>query len=121
MCVTSHPAAVVVDEDVSCHVVLQVGDLQAVGVSDLIRLEAGVDAVHLYNSFGFLSLQIRSIYSVKGVCPFQQICNVFYFHPVCLSAKPFVKTTDCSSTFVYELVYKGAFCHNPFSLFSLVG
>lgn len=57
MCVVSHSAAVVVDEDVSCDVVFDVCDLQAVGVPDLVGLEAGVDGVHFHNGLRFFSLQ----------------------------------------------------------------
>lgn len=40
-------SAVMVDEDVAGAVVFEVGDLQAVGVSYLLRLEGCVDGVHL--------------------------------------------------------------------------
>lgn len=50
-------AVLVVEEDVAGAVVFEVGDLQAVGVSDLLRLEGGVDAVHLDHSFGLLGLR----------------------------------------------------------------
>ena len=46
-----------VDEDVARAVVFEVGDLQAVGVSDLLRLEGGVDGVHFDHCFGLLSLR----------------------------------------------------------------
>lgn len=48
-----------VDEDVAGAVVFEVGDLQAVGVSYLLRLEGRVDGVHLDHCFGLLSLQER--------------------------------------------------------------
>lgn len=50
-------AAVVVDEDAAGAVVFEVGDLQAVGVSDLLGLEGGVDAVDLDDRLGLLRLQ----------------------------------------------------------------
>ena len=46
-----------VEEDVSCAVVLQVGDLQAVQVANLCRLEAGVDGVHLDQRLWLLALR----------------------------------------------------------------
>lgn len=55
----AHLAVVVVDEDAAGAVVFEVGDLQAVGVSDLLGLEGGVDAVDLDYRFGLLRLQQR--------------------------------------------------------------
>lgn len=52
----THLAVFVVDEDVPGAVVFQVGDLKAVGVPDLLRLEGGVDGVHLDHCFGLLCL-----------------------------------------------------------------
>lgn len=48
-----------VDKDVAGAVVFEVGDLQAVGVSYLLRLEGCVHGVHLQYCFGLLSLQER--------------------------------------------------------------
>lgn len=42
-------AVIMVDEDVAGTVVFEVGDLQAVGVSYLLRLEGCIDGVHLDN------------------------------------------------------------------------
>lgn len=42
----------VVDEDVPCAVVFQVGDLQAAGVADLRRLEGGVEGLDFHHGFG---------------------------------------------------------------------
>lgn len=53
-------AVVVVDEDAAGAVVFEVGDLQPVGVPDLLGLEGGVDAVDLDDRFGLLGLQQRS-------------------------------------------------------------
>lgn len=50
-------AVFVVEKDVAGAVVFEVGDLQAVGVSDLLWLEGCVDGVHLDHSFGLLGLQ----------------------------------------------------------------
>lgn len=50
-------AVFMIDEDVAGAVVFEVGDLQAVGVSYLLRLEGGIDCVHLDHCFGLLSLQ----------------------------------------------------------------
>lgn len=52
----THLAVFVVDEDVPGAVVFQVGDLKAVGIPDLLRLEGGVDGVHLDHCFGLLCL-----------------------------------------------------------------
>ncbi len=68
-CVTVYLSITVVDKDVPCAVVFQVGDLQAVGVSYLLRLEGCVDGVHLDYSFGLLSLHGRGRKAVEvGVC-----------------------------------------------------
>ena len=58
-CQHSDLAAVVVDEHVAGAVVFEVGDLQTVGVSYLLGLEGCVNAVHLDDSFGLLSLHER--------------------------------------------------------------
>lgn len=49
-----------VDEDVAGAVLFEVGDLQAVGVSDLLGLEGGVDAVDLDCRFRLLRLKQSS-------------------------------------------------------------
>lgn len=46
----------VVDKDVSCAVVFQVGDLQAAGVADLSRLEGGIEGLNLHHRFGVSGL-----------------------------------------------------------------
>lgn len=40
-----------VDEDVPCAVVFQVGDLQAARVADLCRLEGGIEGLDLHHGF----------------------------------------------------------------------
>lgn len=50
-------AVVVVHKDAAGAVVFEVGDLQAVGVSDLLGLEGCVDAVDLDYRFGLLRLR----------------------------------------------------------------
>lgn len=51
-----HLAILVVDKDVASAVVLQVGDLQAVGVADLGWLEGGIQVLNLHDSLRLLSL-----------------------------------------------------------------
>lgn len=51
-------AALVVQEDVAGDVVLQVGDLKAVGVANLLWLEAGIYGVHLNCRFWFPGLVV---------------------------------------------------------------
>lgn len=46
-----------VKEDVAGAVIFEIRNLQAVGMSDLVGLEGGVDAVHLDHRFGLLGLQ----------------------------------------------------------------
>lgn len=48
-----------VHKDAAGAVVFEVGDLQAVGVPDLLGLEGGVDAVDLDDRFGLLRLRQR--------------------------------------------------------------
>lgn len=50
-------AVLMVDKDVAGPAVFDVGDLKAVRISDLLRLEYCVDAVHLHYRFGLLGLQ----------------------------------------------------------------
>lgn len=45
-----------VNEDVAGAVGFEVGDLEAVGVSDLLRLKGGVDGVHFDHGFGHFRL-----------------------------------------------------------------
>ena len=45
-----------VDEDVSSTVVFQVGDLQAMRVTDLGRLEGGIQMLDLHDGLGLLGL-----------------------------------------------------------------
>lgn len=42
----------VVDKDVSCAVVFQVGDLQAAGVANLGWLEGGIEGLNFHHCFG---------------------------------------------------------------------
>lgn len=42
----------VVDKDVPCAVVFQVGDLQAAGVANLGRLEGGIEGLNFHHRFG---------------------------------------------------------------------
>lgn len=51
-----HLPILVIDEDVAGAVVLQVGDLQAVGVANLGRLEGGIQVLNLHDSLGLLGL-----------------------------------------------------------------
>ena len=46
----------VVDKDVPCAVVFQVGDLQAAGVADLGRLEGGIESLDFHHRFGIPGL-----------------------------------------------------------------
>lgn len=55
-CVTVYLSITVVDKDVSCAVVFQVGDLQATGVADLCRLEGGVEGFDFHHRLGISSL-----------------------------------------------------------------
>ncbi len=57
-----------VDKDVAGAVVFEVGDLHAVGVSYLLRLEGCIDGVHLNYSFGLLSLQEKGRNGRGSVC-----------------------------------------------------
>lgn len=52
----THLPVLVVDEDVAGAVVLQVGDLQAVGVADLGWLEGGIQMLDLHDGLGLLGL-----------------------------------------------------------------
>lgn len=45
-----------VDKDVPCAVVFQVGDLQAARVADLGRLEGGVEGLDFHHRFGIPGL-----------------------------------------------------------------
>lgn len=45
-----------VDEDIPCAVVFQVGDLQAAGVADLGRLEGGIEGLDFHHRFGIPGL-----------------------------------------------------------------
>lgn len=49
-------AILVVDKDVASAIVLQVGDLQAVGVADLGWLEGGIQVLNLHDSLRLLSV-----------------------------------------------------------------
>lgn len=42
----------VIDKDVPCAVVFQVGDLQAAGVANLGRLEGGIEGLDFHHRFG---------------------------------------------------------------------
>lgn len=55
----THLPVLVVDKDVAGAVVLQVGDLQAMGVADLGRLEGGVQMFDLHDGLGLLGLEAR--------------------------------------------------------------
>lgn len=52
-----HLSIFVIDEYVPGAVVLQVGDLQAVGDADFRRLEGGVHGVYLHDGFGLSGLE----------------------------------------------------------------
>ena len=41
-----------IDKDVPCAVVFQVGDLQATGVANLSRLEGGIEGLNFHHRFG---------------------------------------------------------------------
>lgn len=56
-----------IDEYVPGAVVLQVGDLQAVGGADLRRLEGGVQGVYLHYGFGLSGLEGKQLEGItKG-------------------------------------------------------
>lgn len=55
----THLPIFVVDKDVAGAVVLQVGDLQAVGVAYLGWLEGGVQMLDLHDGLGLLGLEAR--------------------------------------------------------------
>lgn len=57
MGVSQYFAVLMVDKDVAGPAVFDVGDLKAIRVPDLLRLECCVDAVHLHCRFGLLGLQ----------------------------------------------------------------
>lgn len=57
--VCTYFAVFVVNEDVAGAVGFEVGDLEAVGVSDLLRLKGGVDGVHFDHGFGHFRLWHR--------------------------------------------------------------
>lgn len=46
-----------VDKDVPCAVVFQVGDLEAAGVANLGRLEGGVEGLDFHQRFGIPGLR----------------------------------------------------------------
>lgn len=54
--VTVYLSVTVVDKDVSCAVVFQVGDLQAAGVADLSRLEGGIEGFDFHHCLGIPGL-----------------------------------------------------------------
>lgn len=47
----------VVDKDVPCAVVFQVGDLQATGVANLGWLEGGIEGLNFHHRFGIPRLE----------------------------------------------------------------
>lgn len=51
-----HLSITVVDKDVPCAVVFQVGDLQATGVADLGRLEGGIEGFNFHHCLGIPGL-----------------------------------------------------------------
>lgn len=53
---TGHLSIAVVNEDVPCAVVLQVGDLQAAGVADLGWLKGGVQGLDFHHRLGIPGL-----------------------------------------------------------------
>lgn len=55
-CLTVHLSIAVVDKDVPCAVVFQVGDLQAAGVANLGRLEGGIEGLNFHHRFGISGL-----------------------------------------------------------------
>lgn len=56
LCSIAHLSVAVVDKDVPCAVVFQVGDLQATGVANLGRLEGGIEGLNFHHRFGIPSL-----------------------------------------------------------------
>lgn len=54
-----HLAIVMVDKDVAGAEVFEIGDLQAIGISYLFRLEGCIDCVHFDYCLGLLSLPER--------------------------------------------------------------
>ena len=56
MCLTVYLSITVVDKDVPCAVVFQVGDLQATGVANLGRLEGGIEGLDFHHCFGIPGL-----------------------------------------------------------------
>lgn len=56
-----HLSIFVIDEYVPGAVVLQVGDLQAVGGADFRRLEGGVQGVYLHYGFGLSGLERKHL------------------------------------------------------------
>lgn len=55
-CLTVYLSITVVDKDVPCAVVFQVGDLQTTGVANLGRLEGGIEGLNLHHCFGIPGL-----------------------------------------------------------------
>lgn len=58
-CLSVYLSVTVVDKDVPCAVVFQVGDLQAAGVPNLGRLEGGVEGLNFHHRFGVPGLDGR--------------------------------------------------------------
>lgn len=61
-----HLSIFVIDEYVPGAVVLQVGDLQAVGGADFGRLEGGVQGVYLHDGFGLSGLEGKHLEGITG-------------------------------------------------------
>lgn len=53
----AHLSILMVNKDVPGAVVLQIGDLQAVGRADFCRLENGIDTIYLHCCFRLFGLQ----------------------------------------------------------------
>lgn len=61
-----HLSIFVIDEYVPGAVVLQVGDLQAVGGADFRRLEGGVQGVYLHYGFRLSGLERKHLEELEG-------------------------------------------------------
>lgn len=69
----AHLPILVVDKDVSSAIVLQVGDLQTMGVTNLSWLEGCIQVLDLHDGLGLLGLQNRVILSLEEKGPLARL------------------------------------------------
>lgn len=71
-----------VEEDVTSLVIFDIGDLQAIGVPNLLRLECGIDSVNFNSYFWFLGLKEKRKFSLHicfQSCLFYSNEQTFYY------------------------------------------